>query len=74
LAVETLNLDRALRDLVNQAYSLTPAKIELMWQTAPPPDTHPAARDMIGSSVLGCQFGTLTPGADSTASNRPSPS
>ncbi len=24
------------RDLVNQAYGLTPAEIDLMWQTAPP--------------------------------------
>jgi hypothetical protein len=36
LAVETLNLERTLSDLVNQAYALTPAEIALMWQTAPP--------------------------------------
>jgi hypothetical protein len=36
LAVETLKLDRTLSDLVNQAYGLTPAEIDLMWQTAPP--------------------------------------
>ena len=36
LAAETLNLERTLSDLVNQAYALTPAEIELMWQTAPP--------------------------------------
>jgi hypothetical protein len=36
LAAETLNLKRALSDLVNQAYALTTAEIELMWQTAPP--------------------------------------
>ena len=35
-AAETLNLERALSDLVNQAYSLTPAEIAMMWQTAPP--------------------------------------
>ena len=35
-AAETLNLERRLSDLVNQAYSLTPAEIDLMWQTAPP--------------------------------------
>jgi hypothetical protein len=35
-AAETLNLERALNDLVNQAYGLTPAEIELMWNTAPP--------------------------------------
>jgi hypothetical protein len=36
LAAETLNLERTLSDLVNQAYALTPAEIELVWQTAPP--------------------------------------
>jgi hypothetical protein len=36
LAAETLTLERTLSDLVNQAYALTPAKIALMWQTAPP--------------------------------------
>jgi hypothetical protein len=36
-----LNLERTLSDLVNQAYGLTPAEIELMWQTAP--HAHPAA-------------------------------
>ena len=36
LAAETLKLERALSDLVNEAYALTPAEIELMWQTAPP--------------------------------------
>jgi hypothetical protein len=36
LAAETLNLERTLNDLVNQAYALTPAEIDLMWQTAPP--------------------------------------
>ena len=35
LAVETLKLERTLSDLVNQAYALTPAEIDLMWQTAP---------------------------------------
>jgi hypothetical protein len=35
-AVETLKLERALSDVVNQAYALTPAEIELMWKTAPP--------------------------------------
>jgi hypothetical protein len=33
---ETLKLERTLSDLVNQAYALTPAEIELMWKTAPP--------------------------------------
>ena len=36
LAAETLTLERALSDLVNQAYDLTPAEIELMRKTAPP--------------------------------------
>ena len=36
LVVETLTLERTRKDLVNQAYALTPAEIELMWQTAPP--------------------------------------
>ena len=36
LAAETLKLERTLSDLVNQAYGLTPAEIELMWKTAPP--------------------------------------
>ena len=36
LAAETLNLERTLSDLVNEAYALTPAEIDLMWQTAPP--------------------------------------
>jgi hypothetical protein len=35
-AAETLQLERTLSDLVNQAYALTPAEIEFMWQTAPP--------------------------------------
>ena len=36
LAVKALILERALSSLVNQAYALTPAEIELIWQTAPP--------------------------------------
>jgi SAM-dependent methyltransferase len=36
IAAETLTTERTLSDLVNQAYSLTPAEIALMWQTAPP--------------------------------------
>ncbi|MGO8928168.1 MAG: hypothetical protein ACLQU3_14955 [Limisphaerales bacterium] len=36
LATETLKLERTLSDLVNQAYTLTPAAIALMWQSAPP--------------------------------------
>ena len=36
LAVETSKLERALSDLVNQAFALTRAEITLMWKTAPP--------------------------------------
>jgi hypothetical protein len=36
LAAETMKLERTLSDLVNQAYALTPAEIEIMWQTTPP--------------------------------------
>ena len=36
LAAETLTQERTLTDLVNQAYGLTAAEIDLMWQTAPP--------------------------------------
>jgi hypothetical protein len=46
LAAETLNLERTLSDLVNQAYALTPAEIDLLWKTAPPrmPIPPPATR------------------------------
>ena len=33
---EALTLEHELSDLVNAAYGLTPAEIELMWDTAPP--------------------------------------
>jgi hypothetical protein len=33
---EALTLERKVSDLVNQAYSLTPEEIDLMWRTAPP--------------------------------------
>ena len=36
LAAEIQTLERTLSDLVNQAYDLTPAEIDLMWKTAPP--------------------------------------
>ncbi|MEI6783151.1 MAG: hypothetical protein WCQ21_19775 [Verrucomicrobiota bacterium] len=32
-----MSFERKLRDLINQAYALTPTEIELRWQTAPPP-------------------------------------
>ena len=35
-AAETLKLERTFSDLVNQAYDLTPAEIDLTWKTAPP--------------------------------------
>jgi hypothetical protein len=36
LATETLQLERTLSDLINQAYALTPEEVQLMWETAPP--------------------------------------
>ena len=36
LTAESLRMERPLSDLVNQAYALTPAEIDLMWQTASP--------------------------------------
>jgi len=36
LAAGTLKLEGMLSDLVNEAYDLTPAEIDLMWKTAPP--------------------------------------
>ena len=36
LAAEAMTLEHELSDLVNAAYELTPAEIELMWDTAPP--------------------------------------
>jgi hypothetical protein len=42
LAAETLKLERTLSNLVNHAYALTPAEIDLMWKTAP--HAHPAAQ------------------------------
>lgn len=35
-AAEVVNLERRISDLVNEAYSLTPNEIDLMWKTAPP--------------------------------------
>jgi hypothetical protein len=35
-ATETLQLERTLSGLADQAYGLTPAEIELLWKTAPP--------------------------------------
>ena len=36
LAAESLKLERTLGDLINQAYGLSAAEIELIWKTAPP--------------------------------------
>ncbi|MCX6855626.1 MAG: N-6 DNA methylase [Verrucomicrobia bacterium] len=36
LAAETLQLERTLSDLINQAYALTPEEVKLLWDTAPP--------------------------------------
>ena len=36
LAAEALTLERQVSDLVNAAYNLTPAEVQLMWDTAPP--------------------------------------
>ena len=36
LAAEAVSLERQLSDLVNQAYALTPAEIDIIWKTAPP--------------------------------------
>jgi len=36
LAAETLQLERTLSDLINQAYGLTPEEVKLIWDTAPP--------------------------------------
>lgn len=36
LAREAVAAERAVSDLVNAAYGLTPAEIDLMWATAPP--------------------------------------
>jgi hypothetical protein len=36
IGAETLSLKRTLSGFVNQAYSLIPSEIELIWKTAPP--------------------------------------
>ena len=41
-----MTLERTLSDLVNQAYGLTPAEIDLMWQTAPPRMPIPPRSDL----------------------------
>jgi hypothetical protein len=51
LAAETVTLERTLSDLVNQAYALTPAEIELMWKTAPPPVNGPVCLPNSGGNT-----------------------
>ena len=36
LATEALALERHVSDLVNSAYGLIPAEVDLLWRTAPP--------------------------------------
>jgi hypothetical protein len=36
LRIEAQQLERRLAELVNAAYGLTPAEVELLWRTAPP--------------------------------------
>ena len=45
IAAETLKLERTLSDLADQAYGLTPAEIERMWQIAPPRRPTPSKED-----------------------------
>jgi hypothetical protein len=47
LAAEALTLENELSHLVNEAYSLTPEEVALMWETAPPrmPVAGPLGRD-----------------------------
>jgi hypothetical protein len=52
LAAETFKLERTLSDLVNQAYALTPAEIDLMWKTAPPRRAHPTAHRPLMNIIL----------------------
>jgi len=49
LAAETLKLESTLSDLVNQAYGLTPAEIDLMWKTTPPRMPIPPPATLKGS-------------------------
>ena len=61
-AAEMLTHERALSDLVNAAYGLTPQEVGLMWRTAPPPH---AARSPDGTTPARC--GQLAPEAADTA-------
>jgi hypothetical protein len=55
LAAETLTLERTLSDLVNQAYVLTQAEIDLMWQTAPPRMPILSTANTRWRSILSCR-------------------
>src|ERR1035437_2623012 len=58
LPAETLQLERTLNDLVNQAYGLTAAEIELIWQTAPPRPACPSRdpqQDPLPAPMPACQ-------------------
>jgi hypothetical protein len=41
LVAETFKLEHTLNDLIKQAYAMTPAEIDLMWKSAPPPISIP---------------------------------
>ncbi len=36
LAAEAITLENTISNLVNEAYSLTPGEVALLWETAPP--------------------------------------
>jgi hypothetical protein len=57
LAAETLKLERTLSDLVNQAYGLSPAEIDLLWQTAPPRMPIPQPPEMREVPISPAEFG-----------------
>ena len=56
LAAETLKLERTLSGLVNQAYALSPAEIDLMWKTAPPRMPVVPARGMREDPISPAEF------------------
>ena len=55
LAAETLSSERTLSDIISQVRGLTPAEIELVWQTAPPRMAIPPPA---GSRLLPCPDST----------------
>ena len=60
LAAETLKLERALSDLVNQAYALTPAEIDLMWQGGRGPDAVLAVPEVVKVGLVREHRGVAT--------------